>query len=243
MLGAGIRPVTPEAARPVVGKFSVGEAVTMEVTTLPAKRRTLLGTKHARRMRQQGLIPAIIYGHGGEAIPVAIDYHEVEKILQHHSRVLNLDIDSQAGQYLIKAVQYDHLGTTPVHLDLMRVDLDERVTLNVEVVLKGTAKGAHEGGLVLQPLNTIEVECVVTAIPEEIKHSIVDLGLNETVQVKDLHLPEGVTAITDPEETVAVCRIPTEAPAEEEEGAEEEAAEGGEPEVIGRKEEEASESD
>jgi len=97
----------------------------MEVAKLPAKRRTHLGSKHTRRVRQQGQIPAIIYGHNETPIPIAVDAHEVEVLLAHHSRVINIDLDNQQAQYLIKAVQYDHLDTTPIHLDLMRVNMDE----------------------------------------------------------------------------------------------------------------------
>ncbi|MCB9850749.1 MAG: 50S ribosomal protein L25 [Phycisphaerales bacterium] len=211
----------------------------MDVTTLPATRRTHLGSKHTRRIRQNGQIPAIIYGHKQDPVPIALDAHEIELLLLHHSRVISVDLDSKSDQYLIKAVQYDHLDTTPIHLDLVRVDMDEKVEVEVEVVLRGTPAGAHDGGILLQQLNTVLVECTVTAIPESIKHSIIDLALGGSVHVKDLQIPAGVTVLNDPDDLIATCREPS---AEvEEEAVEGEGAEGGsEPEVIGKKPDEDS---
>lgn len=215
----------------------------MEVAKLPAQRRTHLGTKHTRRLRQKGQVPAVIYGHGGDAIPIALEGHEIELVLHHHSRVVNLDLEGQADQYLIKAVQYDYLGTSPIHLDLMRVSQDERVKVTAEINLRGTPKGAHDGGVLLQLIADLDIECVVTAIPDEIRASVVDLGIGDALLVKDLELPPGVTPLASPDDKVAICRLPTEtveaAPAEGE-GAEGAA---GEPEVIGRgKEQEPDEA-
>jgi large subunit ribosomal protein L25 len=210
----------------------------MEATTLPATRRTHLGSKHTRRIRQRGQIPAIIYGHNEAPVPIALDAHEIENLLHHHSRVVNLELDNQATQYLIKAVQYDHLDTTPIHLDLMRVNLDEKVEVQVEVVLKGTPAGAADGGILLQNVNDVRVSCLVTNIPEELKLPVSELGLGESVYVRDIKLPDGIEMLNEPDEMIAVCREPTVAASEEEEATEEGATEGAEPEVIGKKPEE-----
>jgi large subunit ribosomal protein L25 len=205
---------------------------TATAATLAATRRKLLGTKHTRRIRQSGQLPAIVYGHGEEPVPIALDQKLVENALHHHERLLHVELDGKHEQFLVKAVQYDHLGTAPLHLDLMRVDLDERVTVSVELELRGTPKGAAEGGVLQQLISEVEVECIVTAIPEQIRHSVIDLGLNQMVHLGDLKLPEGVKIVGDPSAIVAVCRIPTEAPAATEEVVEGEAP--AEPEVIKR---------
>ena len=203
----------------------------MELATLSAERRSHLGTKHTRRMRQNGKMPAIIYGHGEKPEAVSIDTHATETLLDHHSRVVELKIDGNASHCLIKTVQYDYLGTTPIHLDLIRVDLNERVQVNVEIELRGTAEGTHEGGVLSQLLNTIEVECLITSIPNALKPSVAHLGVNDDLLVKDLELPEGVAALTDGDERIAICRVPI-VTEETEEGEEGEAATM--PEVIGR---------
>jgi large subunit ribosomal protein L25 len=211
----------------------------MEEVTLPATRRTHLGTKYTRRIRHRGQIPAIIYGHGEAPEPIALEAHEVENILHRHSRVVNVDLDGRSNQYLIKAVQYDHLGSTPIHVDLMRVGRDERVRVSVEVELRGTPRGAAEGGVLVQLLNEIDVECVMTAIPEDFRPSVTNLELGESLLVKDLETPPGVTIMAEPEEKVATCRVPIEREEVEEEEAEE--AEGAEePEVIARGKEEST---
>lgn len=118
----------------------------METATLKASRRDKIGTKHTRRLREKGLLPAIIYGHGEDPESVSLPAHDVAVELHHGARVLKLALNRKTGQFLIKDIQYDYLGTTPIHLDLMRVDLDETVTVRVGIELKGTPKGVSEGG-------------------------------------------------------------------------------------------------
>ena len=212
----------------------------MQSVTLPATSRKHLGTKHTRRLRQQGKLPAIIYGHGETPEPVTIDAHEMENALHHHSRVIELNVDSKKGQYLIKAIQYDHLQSTPIHMDLMRVDADEKVTVKIEIQLRGTPAGASDGGVLTQLINDLEIECMVTAIPESLRPTVTSLGVDEALTVGDLELPDGVTALLDPAEKVAICRVPTEEEEVEEtvEGEEESTAQ---PEIIGRPKEESAE--
>jgi large subunit ribosomal protein L25 len=211
----------------------------METTTLTATPREGTGTKVARRERQAGRLPAIIYGHRETPEPVTLLAHDIDVQLAHGARVLNVDLNGRRGQYLIKEVQYDYRGTTPIHLDLMRVDLDEQVRVSVAIELRGTPKGLSDGGVLEQNLNELEVECLVTQIPETLRPLISHLGVNETLLVKDLELPEGVKALHDPEERVATIRVLAEEPEAEAEVTEEEAAQ---PEIIGRKKEEAEES-
>jgi large subunit ribosomal protein L25 len=214
----------------------------MDTVVLPATRRKVVGSKHSQRLRQHGQLPAIVYGHGERPEAIALQAHDVEVALLHHSRLVQLDVEGTKQQYLIKAVQYDHLGTTPIHVDLMRVSMDERVTVQVTIELKGTPKGAAEGGHLDQLMDAVEVECLVTAIPESFRANVNNLGIGDAVSVGDIELPPGVKLLTDPEEKIAICREPTVAREVEEE--EIEAVEGeAEPEVIGREKEEESEGE
>lgn len=215
----------------------------MQSATLSVTKRKHLGTKHTRRIRERGQIPAIIFGHGQKPIPVALDAHETRKLLLHHSRTITLDIEGQAEQYLIKAVQYDHLDTTPIHLDLMRVDKDERVQVQVQIILRGEPEGVHEGGVLTQLLSVLDVECVMTAIPEDLRPSVNHLKVGDSLLVREIDLPPGVTSLSEPEEKVAICRVPTET-VEEEEAAAEEGEGAAEPEIIskGKAEEEGGAS-
>ena len=210
----------------------------MEQAVLKATRRTLLGTKHARREREAGRLLAVIYGHGEEPEPVSLDSHDTLFELQHGARVLSLDMEGKQSQYLIKDVQYDHLGTHPIHVDLMRVDLGEKVHVKVGVELRGTPVGIAEGGVLDHPTAEIEVECLVTEIPETIVASVRHLKTGEALLAKDLELAPGVALLTDPEERIAAVRVLV-----EEEPAEEAPEEPGQPEVIGRVKEEEKESE
>jgi large subunit ribosomal protein L25 len=214
----------------------------MEAQTLKATRRERIGTKHARRIRAKGELPAIIYGHGQDPEPVSLPAHDVEVQLHHGVRVLDLKLGrKKASPFLIKDVQYDYLGTTPIHLDLMRVHLDEKVTVRVGIELKGTPKGVADGGVLDQHLVDLEVECMVTDIPDTLTPLVTQLGVGESLLVSDLEFPEGVKPLADPEERVASITLLAEEVEEEAPAGEEEA----QPEVItkGKKEEEQESAD
>jgi len=186
-----------------------------------------------------GKIPGIVYGHGEEPVPVAVSQHELEILLHHGAHLLELDLNGRKRPVLIKDVQYDHLGTTPVHVDLARVSLDERVRVTVPLEFRGEAKGVKEGGILDQTVADLEIECLVTQIPESIRVNVEKLGMGESLHVSDIALPEGVVAIQAADLVVCSVRMPVEAEAAEAAAPEEGAAP--EPEVIGRKEKEPEE--
>ena len=204
----------------------------METKTLMAEPRTAVGTREAKALRACGRVPAVIYGHNEPPESVSFLLHDVEWALQHGARTLPVTTGKGTKHYLIKAVQYNHLGDTPIHVDLARVRMDERVKVNVGIELRGTAKGIADGGVLDQFLADIEVECLMTAIPGTLHPIVTELGLGDALLVKDLDLPDGVVALADPEDRVAVVReVAVEADAEE---GEEGAAGSAEPERIGR---------
>lgn len=209
----------------------------MEATIIQAKRRTQSGTRVSRREREEGLIPSIIYGHGEEPESVSLPQKEVLSELAHGSRVLEVNIEGQKSQYLIKAVQYDYLGTYPIHLDLMRVDADEKVKVSVGLELRGEPKGLSEGGILEQRLASIDVECLVGQIPETLHPGVSHLELGDSLTVADIEWPPGVVPLIDGDEKVATVRAPAAEVAVEEEAE----ADKAEPEVIGKPKEESAE--
>lgn len=204
-----------------------------EHATLEAAPRTAFGRRPTRRLRDGGAIPVIIYGHGEEPVAVSLSAHDFGLAVGHGARTLTLRIDGQEQQLLIKEVQYDHWGDTPIHIDLVRFDAHERVTITIGVELRGVPKGVGDGGVLEQHLSDIEVECLVTDIPETLRPLVTDLGLNDTLFVKDLELPPGVKAITDGNERVAAVRELAEEPTTEDEATEGDGTDA-QPEVIGR---------
>jgi len=203
------------------------------MTTLTGKPRKGTGTRAARTIREAGEIPAIIYGHGEAPEGVTLSRHDVEVALSHGARTLEVSVNGTKKTYLIKEVQYDHLQHDPIHMDLARVDLTERVRVRVGIELRGTAKGVSEGGVLEQLMGSIEVECVVTEIPSTLHPVITHLMLGDTLYVKDLPLPAGVTPLADPDERVAQVRKLAEEVAPVVAAVEGEAAPA-EPERIGR---------
>lgn len=213
----------------------------MESITLKGERRERLGTKATRILRAGGRVPAVIYGHGKPPEALSLAVHDVQLALAHGARMLGVKLGRQTKQYLIKEVQYDHLDHAPIHLDLARVDLDERVRVRVGIELRGVPKGVSEGGVLEQYMADIEVECLVTDIPETLHPLVTELGLDDSFLVSDLPLPPNVIALAEPDERIATVRPVIEEV--EVEAAAEPAAKEAEPEVIGRgrrEEEEAS---
>ena len=201
-----------------------------EMHQLQAQPRERVGTRYARRLRETGRLPAVVYGHGEGSASVSLDATAFRDILDAHEHLVEVMTDGHSQPCLIKEVQWDHLGRRPVHVDLTRVNLEEEVEVEVEVLLRGEPIALEEPGAVLnQPLNILTVLCKANNIPDNIRHDIDGLTLDGTVTVADLTLPEGVTAVDDPETVVALITIVAELPEEDEvEGA------GDEPEVIGR---------
>ena len=198
-----------------------------------AKPRSELGSRANKRLRSMGFIPAVIYGHKEAVVPVTLPKKEVVNHLSHGAHVFDVALDGRTEKVLVKEVQYDHLGMEVLHVDFARVSLDEKVEVTVPIELKGEPKEA-EGGVLQQVINELEVECLVTEIPDVIRINVGDMKLDDVLHIKDLKLPTGVTTKLDPELIVVTLKEVKEeevAPAPIEEGA-------AEPEVIGKKKEE-----
>jgi large subunit ribosomal protein L25 len=204
-----------------------------KTATVVAEPRTALGSRANKRLRDAGKLPGVIYGHKEAVVPVTLPRKEVVTHLNHGAHVFALQLDGKAENVLVKEVQYDHLGIDVIHVDFARVSLDEKVEVTVPLELKGTPKGEEDGGVLQQIVSDLEVECLVTDIPDVIRHNVSDLKKDEVLHLKDITLPVGVKALQDPDLIIATCaEIVETAPTEAVEG------ESAEPEVIGRKAEE-----
>jgi len=200
--------------------------------TVTAEARTQLGSRANKRLRDSGKLPGVIYGHKQDVVPITLPKKEVVKYLNHGAHLFALSIGGTAENVLVKDVQYDHLGAEVLHVDFARVDLNERVEVTVPLELKGEPKGEADGGVLQQIVSEIEIECVVTDIPDAIRHNVSDMALDDVLHLKDIKLPDGVKALQDEDLIIASVKV-----IEEEESTE--AAEGdtNEPYVIGKKKE------
>ena len=206
-----------------------------QTAQISAKPRSELGSRANKRLRDAGLLPGVIYGHKEAVVPVTLPRKETENHLKHGAHVFDLAVDGKSEKCLVKEIQYDHLGLEVIHVDFARVSLDEKVRVTVPLELKGEPKGEKDGGVLQQIINELEVECLVTDIPDKITYNVSEMALDDVVHIKDLPVPQGVRILQDGELIAVQVREVKEeevAPAAPAEG------EAAEPEVIGKKAEE-----
>lgn len=210
----------------------------MAEITLVAEPGRATGSSESRRLRAAGRIPAVVYGHGIEAVSVSVDGRELRHALSGDSgtnQLLELRIGSDSHLALARVLQRHPVRHTVTHIDFQIVRRDEVISAEVPIVLTGEAKSvSQEGGLVEQPLTSLSVNATPGRIPGSIEVDVTDLTVGEGIRVGDLKLPSGVTTDVSPDEIVVIGSISRvaeaveEAEAEAAEAAEGEAAEAGE---------------
>jgi large subunit ribosomal protein L25 len=216
--------------------------------TIEVERREAAGKAASGRLRRSDLIPAVVYG--GEKEPISIQVPrktliDIFKAGGSENRIFLLKLagTGQSRHAMIREMQVDPITNQVSHVDFQRIDMSRRIRVKVHLELVGTAYGVKtEGGLLDFVTREVEVECLPTAIPHEIRLDVSDVKIGEHLEVKDIQMPEGVTLLEDPDRvvvSVAHAKIEVEAPAAAPaEGAAEAVA--AEPEVIakGKKDEE-----
>lgn len=202
----------------------------MEKTLLlKAEVREHTGSKAVKKVREQGRIPAIVYGHKQEPVAISLVGSEFLAALHHGDRLIDVQVGAKKDKMLIKDVQYDYLGRDIIHVDLMRVDMSETIKVTVPIELKGTAAGTHESGIIEEHADRLEIESKVTDIPKVIVVSVKDVNVGDAIHAGDVELPNGVKLISPPQTLLVTCHLVAAAKTAEE--AEEETPTS--PEVIG----------
>lgn len=180
-----------------------------KILLLKADLRERAGSKHAAKVRKQGRIPAIVYGHKQEPVAISLDAHSFVEGLHHKHRLMDVQIGQKKEKMIVKDIQYDHLGKNIIHADLMRVDVSETVKVTVPIELKGTAKGTHEGGIIEEHADHLEIECKATDIPETIVVWVKEMSVGDVLHAGDIELPDGVKLVSSPETLVVTCHLVT----------------------------------
>lgn len=205
---------------------------------LHATPRADIGKGASRRLRHAGKLPAIIYGAGQTPQSVTFEHKDVRKATENEaffSHILSVHIDGKVHNAVIKDMQRHPYKPIIMHMDLLRINMNEAMTMNIPLHFIGedVAPGIKDGGMVSHLLNSVEISCLPSKLPEYIAVDVSNLALNQMVHLSDLKLPEGVT-LTElegddkndlPVVHITVMKVKEEAP----EG--EEAAEGSEGEA------------
>ncbi|MCP4363847.1 MAG: 50S ribosomal protein L25 [Planctomycetes bacterium] len=206
----------------------------MSNPVLQVEKRSSLGTRAARRLRRDGKLPAVIYGHKEEAMAVSVPEKDFMDAFFAGAKMFRIKCDDNEQTALIKDAQYDTFGDNILHADFIWVAMDEEVTLEIALELRGTPIGTTKGGMLEQQVRHVEVTCLPTAIPEKLTLDVSKLGVGEHLELKDIEIPPGVK-IAQEDKSAVVAHVKLLVVKEEEAVAEEEEEPSKEPEIIAKK--------
>ena len=196
---------------------------------LAAERRTVTG-KAVSRLRKDGRLPGVVYGHGTDSEPVTIDAHEFEQLRKHAGASTLVDLKVEGGKarpVLISGIQVHPVNRRPMHVDLFAVRMTEELTVEVQLVGTGAAPAVENGGTLVHPTSSVKVRALPANLPDTLTYDLAPLvDFDTTITVADLVAPEGVTIQADPAEVIARVLAPRVVEVVEEAAAEGEAAEG-----------------
>ena len=198
------------------------------------------GTSAARRTRLQNKVPAVVYHSGAEATPLSVDKVSLNKALKTGQMIFEVNVEDKDQFVLVKEIQYHPVTDEIVHIDFQKVKEDEKISLEVAVRSSGEAQGVKLGGLLVQMLNSVTVQCRPAEIPEFLEIDVSDMEMNTNLFVKDIILPEGVEMLTADDIAVVSVQEPKE---EKEELVVEEDTESDEADETPEADEQSSEDD
>jgi large subunit ribosomal protein L25 len=212
--------------------------------TLNADERTERGSRATRRLRRDGLVPGVVYGGGsGDSVSFKVDSRVLRQVLVDGSALIDLEVGGKTRPVIVKEQQLHPVRDEVIHIDLLEVRLDEKIQTTVGVQVEGAeeAPGIKEGGVLEHVTHQLNIEALPTSIPDSIVVDVSGMEIAATMHLSEVAVPEGVTFLDDPEETIiATVVVPTEVEepeeieeetelvGEEAEAAEAEAAEEGE---------------
>lgn len=190
----------------------------MAILDLPVQIRSKKGKGEARKLRQAGKIPAILYGsiNNKETVPLAINANTLKNLLAKRPTMVRLiDCEFEGANCIIREIQKHPVTGAILHLDLQAVSVGEQVRMLIPIHLEGIASGVKDfGGVMDHILHQVEVEVNPLEAPDFISVNVTKLGINEKVKVGDIVPPSGVKVLSDPEEVIAIVlpsKVTTEA--------------------------------
>lgn len=169
------------------------------------------GKGEARKLRQQGRVPAIAYGAGLDSTPVSVDARELYHALRTDAglnAIIRMEIDGEQHLTLAREIHRHPVRREILHVDFVAVSRDVKVTVDVQINLVGEAPGQAEGGIVDQVRFTVPVEVLPLEVPESFELDISDMQIGDVKRVADLDVPEGAEVLDDPEWSVVTLNAP-----------------------------------
>ena len=177
--------------------------------------RTKSGGRSARSIRNSGRIPVNYYYKGEENINLTVIQNEFLRSMRSGHRIFKVDIKGSTQYVMVKEIQYHPVTDDVIHIDLMRVRRDEKMTISFSLELIGSSVGDKVGGVMMQNLTSIEISCLPADVPENVTVDISDLELNANFNVEDLEIPEELEVLTSGDISVVSCQPPKEEVEEE----------------------------
>jgi large subunit ribosomal protein L25 len=189
-------------------------------TTLRISARETGHSRATRRLRREGQVPGVLYGRGEDPQTFAVDARELRNALAGSGAVLELDLDGQKTSAVLKETQRHPVRGEIIHLDLIRVDLNQAISAIVTVELVGgdDSQGAKDGGIIAQITREVHIEALPSAIPETIVFDVSGVNVNDTIGLDALVMPDGVTLLDETDDVVLVTVTPPTIDASAEEG-------------------------
>ncbi|MBI4730244.1 MAG: 50S ribosomal protein L25 [Acidobacteria bacterium] len=182
----------------------------MEVS-LQAETREGSGKGVARKLRAQGKVPAVLYGRGIQAVPVAVDGRAISQALHTEAGrnvLIDLEVGGETHLTLPREMQRDPVRGTLLHVDFLKIARDVAIEVEVPIHLTGDSPGVKEGGIVEHHLWNLSLRCLPTEVPERIAADVSSLGIGETLRVGAISVPPGVEVLTPPDEIIVTVVVP-----------------------------------
>jgi large subunit ribosomal protein L25 len=187
----------------------------MKTMPLTATARTERGTRACRKLRRSGEVPVNLYGTTGKGEARKAETHllkasayDIVQLINKHASLLDVKFEKRKELAIVREIQRDSFGDDVLHVDLEMVAADKAIEYPVDLVLKGEAKGQKSGGRIIAQLRQLVVKAIPAKIPQTIEVRIDDLEIDQSLLVKDLKLPEGVTTAVKAESVVVQCLPP-----------------------------------
>ena len=187
---------------------------TSQRPTLTADERSERGSRAVRRLRRDGLVPGVVYGGtDGDSTSFTVESRALRQVLVDGSALIDLEVAGRTLPVIVKDQQLHPVRGEVMHIDLLEVRLDEKIQTTVAVHIENIeeAPGIKEGGVLEQVTHQLNIEALPTAIPEFVSVDASGMEIAATMTLSEVAVPEGVTFLDDPEETViATVVVPTE---------------------------------